>query len=755
MFGLFRIFIHSLPLSKDHVFRAINGREKVNLEGFLVSPPQHERDKTRFVLEAKKIYSKQGTKNVHGRVKITVYQPFLGLRYKDKVLIKKIRLHPPIGFRNFKGFDYQKYMQRKNIYVVGGVSKGTRIEILERGKSGIINVLFDLKEKILKDFDFLLPSPSNQIIKAMVFGERGRLDKEIMGIFNNSGVAHLLAISGLHLGFIAFASFFFIYKLIFYLQYLVFPRGITYFDSRKIAAFITLFPILLYTIMVGSRMPTLRAGIMIYTYLFAIILDRHRNLYNVLALAALIILIGYPLSLFDIGFQLSFTAVFVIILVTSSLLNKENDERPEELNHYFLLKKKAFGYGVVCLAASLSVLPIIALYFNRLIFISPVSNIAVLPFASLLIPLTLFSSVLGLISTSLLELFSGLINILTSIVFYLAQFFSSLPFSTILVPKPSLPILLLYYSGFLILLFNRKRQFKSLFIASCPLLISMFFIINPISRSGSNLVATFLDVGQGEATFIKTPSGQNILIDGGGTYKKGFDIGERVVLPFLLNHGVRKIDVIIATHPHPDHMRGLVDIVKALQVDKLFLNKDNPDYDFYRELKNTALKKGTRIKRVASPSHYEIGEVRIIFFHPSDEFNQMNSKVVDENNRSLVFKLVYKKFSVLFVSDIQREAEDHLLKANYPLKANILKVPHHGSKTSSTDSFLRNVAPDIAVISVGQNNWFGFPSQEVIKRLKEMNTDIYQTSKHGSIQLISNGNDYSAVTFSDLNRNKF
>lgn len=750
LLGLFRVYIHSLPFPKSHISNVINDKEKVNLEGLIISPPQFELNKTRFFIEAKKIHSREGTRIVNGKAKITIYESYVNLKYKDRVLVKKIRLHPPIGFQNFNTFNYQSYMQRQGIYVIGGVSKGSRVEILERNEKGIINTLFTIKNKILKNIDSSLPFPTNRIIKAIVWGNRGLLDRDIIEVFNNSGIAHLLAISGLHIGFIAFTSFFLIYKLIFYIQYFLIPKGITYLDSKKIAALITIFPIFIYAIMVGNRIPTLRAGIMIYTYLLAIILDRHRDLYNILALAVIILLVWNPLSFYNIGFQLSFIAVLGIIFCISNFLynNYNNTEiKKERFNFYSLIKKRIFQYLIVSLAASLSVLPIISLYFNKLIFVSPISNFIILPFASFLIPFALFSSLLGLIYTPIIGLTSWIINIFSSTIFYIAKFFSSLPFSYIFVSKPSLLILLLYYTALFTIFTYKKIKLKKVLIASLLLLIIVFFSSSLISSSNNPLMVTFLDVGQGESTFIRTPLHQSILIDGGGAYNNGFKIGEKVVLPFLLNHGVRKIDLMIATHPHPDHMKGLVDIVNTLKVKEIFLNKDNPNYSFYRELSDVVLKKEIKVKRISSPFHYNIGEVDIIFFHPSDKFNNINSKVRDENNRSLAFKLIYRNFSILFTGDIENKAEEYILANNYPLKANILKIPHHGSRTSSTREFLKEVDPDIAVISVGRYNWFRLPSIDVIERLKERDIEIYRTDKHGSIRVLSNGNEYFVETF--------
>jgi len=747
LFGLFRVYIHTFPFPNNHISNVINDKKKVNLEGVIISPPQFKLDKTRFIIEAKKIYSREETKIVNGKVKITIYEPYVNLKYKDEVLVKKIRLHPPIGFQNFNTFNYQSYMQRQGIYVIGGVSKGSRVEVLKRTETGIINTLFKIKDKVLENIDTNLPFPNNGIIKAIVWGERGLLDRYIIEMFNNSGIAHLLAISGLHLGFIAFASFFLIYKLIFYIQYLIIPKGITYYDSRKIAALFTIFPIFIYAIMVGNRIPTLRAGIMIYTYLFAIILDRHRDLYNILALAVIILLIWNPLSFYDIGFQLSFIAVLGITFCISNFLYNNTEIRKEEFNFYSFIKKKVFQYLIVSLAASLSVLPIIAIYFNKLIFVSPLSNSIVLPFASFLIPLALFSSFLGLIYTPLIKLTSWTINIFTSIIFYLAKFFSSLPFSYIFISKPSLLILLLYYTALFTIFFYKKRVLKRVLITLLLLLSILFYSSKFILNSNNSLMVTFLDVGQGESTFIRTPSHQSILIDGGGAYNNGFKIGEKVVLPFLLNHGVKKIDLMIATHPHPDHMKGLVDIVNTLKVKEIFLNKDNPNYNFYRELNDAAFKKEIKIKRISSPFHYKLGEVQITFFHPSDEFSSINSKIKDENNRSLVFKLIYRKFSILFAGDIQNKAEEYILANIYPLKANILKIPHHGSRASSIEEFLREVDPDISIISLGRYNWFRLPSLDVIEKLKERDIEIYRTDKHGSIRVISNGSECFVKTF--------
>jgi competence protein ComEC len=748
IFGFFRFHSTTLPLSKDHISHFINEDERVDLAGVLITPLQYDENRTRFLIEAKKIYHGQEVKNVSGKVRITVYEPSVSFGYKDNVLVKKVRLHAPVGLRNFKGFDYQKHMNRQGIFVVGGVSKAARVEVIKKSKGGFQHALFRLKDSLSGNIDQYLRSPGNSVIKAMVFGERGLLDRDIIEVFNNSGIAHLLAVSGLHLGFVAFASFFLIYRLLFTVQYFLLPKWLTYYDSKKISAFIALFPVMFYAVMVGYRIPTLRAGIMIATYLIAVIFNRHRDLFNVIALALLIILIGNPLSLFDIGFQLSFAAILGIALCISRFLHSDL-ETEKKVSILFSLRRKIFQYFIISLFASLSVLPVIAFYFNKVVFVGPLSNFIIVPIASFLIPMTLIFSFFGLLYTPVIELAAGAIGILSSMILALAKLFASLPFSFVYVQRPSFLIFLLYYIALSLILFYTIKRLRIVLVSSLFLLTLVHFSLKIADRD-RHLTITLLDVGQGESAFIKTPKGQHILIDGGGTYSGSFEIGKRVILPFLLNHGVKKIDLMIGTHPHPDHMKGLTGIIKSLKVNEILLNKDNSDSLFVKEFNESALKRNIRIKRISSPYLYENGDIKLIFSHPSDEFSKTFYRKKDRNNRSLVFKLIYKEFSMLFTGDIEKDAEKYLLQNNHDLKADFLKIAHHGSRSSTTEEFLRSVAPETAVISVGRYNWFRFPSKEVVKRLEERNINIYRTGRSGAVRIMTDGKKYSVVTYNDL-----
>ncbi len=788
LLGQVMMIVPDLLRPQNHILY-LYSNDKVSLEGKLYKPPEIMIKKVRLYLDAERLYKGDINEgyDVSGKVRITIYETGIQVKYGDKILVKRVRLHRPRNFKNPGAFDYEAYMAARGVYVIGGVSRNNRIEVIERAdRRDIFAFIYGIKRRMIDFIDSAIPNREASIMKGMVLGERGTIPREIRRIFIESGIAHLLAVSGLHIGFIAFTIFYLLKRVIFYILFYLFPgwarRGMTI----KITAFVTIFPILFYSILVGDRISTIRATIMVIVYLLAILLDRENDLYNTLAIAAILILLWRPTSIFDVGFQLSFTAVLSIIYIYSRFLRHKPEQDKDILSGdkvsitptpslpldggggqkwRFLYDKfryrRLYKYILVSLFASLGTLPLVVYHFNRLTIWGFLVNLLVIPIASVVVPLSLISSILSLISIPLAAILIKIPSILITFLLSIAKFSLTIPYSTIRLPTPPLIAVISYYIFMwgIINIFGRSvsrdQEEKKVWIKPVSVMAGIIFLVSiswnwlPGFNDGL-LRVTFLDVGQGECSFLHLPDGKTMLIDGGGL-AMGFDIEEGVVASYLWDQGISTIDYMVATHPDNDHIGGLFSIIREMKVKEFWDSGEMTEDKRIVDLRMLVQKKGIPVRIVRAGMEIQEGnDIQIEILHPSDDFLEglRPGKKSMANNLSIVLKVNYGRVSFLFPGDVGRAAEKYLfLRYGDELRSTIIKVPHHGSMTSSSYKFVKGVHPDVAVISVGQYNPFRHPRDKIIRRYEKIGTRIYRTDRDGAVQVITDGKDYSITTF--------
>ncbi|MEW6408524.1 MAG: ComEC/Rec2 family competence protein, partial [Nitrospirota bacterium] len=293
-------------------------------------------------------------------------------------------------------------------------------------------------------------------------------------------------------------------------------------------------------------------------------------------------------------------------------------------------------------------------------------------------------------------------------------------------------------------------------------LLIILLISVPVAFDKNALKVTFLDVGQGDSVLVELPDKRKILIDGGGIAVHrspftvhSFDIGRRVVAPYLYDRGIRHIDYLVLTHPHPDHVGGLVHIVKEFSIGEVWTNGYKSEYPLYIEFRETLKQKGIRHRVLWAGSDSGLSPengYQIYILHPHKEFTVYpeRGEFSAQNNLSLVIKVVYKNTSFLFTGDIEEEAEAHLIQLGKWVKSNVIKVPHHGGKTSSTEGLLYAVSPQIAVVHAGKNNPFGHPNPAVIERYRRYGVKLYRTDMDGAVRITSDGRKFETLTYEDV-----
>jgi competence protein ComEC len=347
-------------------------------------------------------------------------------------------------------------------------------------------------------------------------------------------------------------------------------------------------------------------------------------------------------------------------------------------------------------------------------------------------------------SISLAGIVANINYLVLNLITLIAKSFSSLPFAFIYVAQPSVMLIILYYLTvfFIIEIFYKKilspkiKNKTTLIVLSVTLLIIIIQLFYPTD----NLKVNFINVGMGDCILIEAPNKINILIDGGGTPQSDFDVGSKIVIPYLRRKGVNEIDLLILTHPHLDHLEGLLPVLKELKVDMVLDSGLTCDSSEYKEFISLILKKGIPYHKAKAGDNFIFSNNLEIFLlnplYDSDFYEES-----DFNNASIVVKLFYKNADFLFTGDIEEAAEKKLLVWQNILQSDILKVGHHGSSTSTNLEFLDKVNPNIAVITVGKNH-FGHPSQKIIERLEDKNIQIYRTDEDGTVIIRTNGQEY-------------
>lgn len=672
------------------------------------------------------------------KVLIRLHEP-VALRYGDRLEIEGV-LRQPKGRRNPGGFDYRAYLARRQVF---GIFYPTRHqEIAPTYQAGFPPLRWTegLRRRVEDTIDRLYHEQRDHvhILKGMLLGKRSELPAATFDVFRNSGSLHILAVSGLHVGLITGLCF-----LGFSLIQL----------PRKTVCILTIACVILYACLVGFRPSVLRASFMAILFLIAHIIDRDADLVNLLAFAALILLLINPAQLWDAGFQLSFAAVgcivyllpkwiaFITRLITGERVQAERSisQLEEALGTGW---KRAVRWLVVAfgvtLSAQVGTFLIIARHFCRAYPFGLIAGPFVVGFAAPIVAIASISVVIGMVWLPLASPFVYANHLILFIFLNFVEFVGQ-PWAGFKLSPPSFGWIIVYIAGCLAIVHWRtawERRDKALLIGAA--VVALWIWDAALREEGNLFEITFLDVGQGDAAFVQFPDGKNMIIDGGAN-RRGFDNGERVLDPYLCGKGVFSLDLLILSHPDNDHGGGLGHILRTFDVKRVL----GVPHRSLRPLTHTELHQIVDAKGIP----HEFGNAgriqltplaQIDLLHPLDE-SSVNFVDDDTNNDSLVFKITYGGVRALFTGDIKDETEFTLISNGCDLRAEILKVAHHGSDSSSSSQFIEAVHPYAAIFSVGTRNRYGFPAENVVDRFRERNCRLLRTDELGAIRLRTDG----------------
>lgn len=584
--------------------------------------------------------------------------------------------------------------------------------------------LLPISNRFMEVIQKTTPAPYDALLGSIVFGTSvSPLDPDLKDNYKKVGLAHLLVASGTQVSILVGVCLALV-------RYLRIPLGLG-------VVFITFINIL-FAVMTGCGSSILRAAIMGEITVIGVGLNREGEIYNSLGLAALILMIFDPLVIFGLSFQLTFLATWALVYLAPIL---------EEKMKIF----PAFQCGVlrafppllsISLAPILATMPITLYNFNQFSVAALLVNVIVMPWVEILTVLGFASTVLGAVFLPVAAVLNGTLLLILKLFNEIVYTFSSIPGACLYFPAPPFFIVLAYYAGLVMWVegFMNKRNLLKYSL----LCLALFIWAAAFSPSSAikGLTISVIDVGQGDSILVESPSGKCMLIDGGPKYKRG-DAGRRYVLPFLHKKGINKLDIVVLTHPHDDHVGGLPSVLKDLPVGLIFDSGQPHTSRAYLDFLNLVAQKKIPYKLGRAGQTIDLGGgVKGEILNPQVPFIEESAL----NNNSIVIRLVFGKIAIMLTGDMEKEGERRVLAWGADLRSQILKAGHHGSRTSSSIEFLEAVQPETALISVGVKNSYHHPHPSTIKKFEEMGIKVYRTDLAGNIVVSTDGEKYLIST---------
>ncbi|CAM3815579.1 DNA internalization-related competence protein ComEC/Rec2 [Mesobacillus zeae] len=633
------------------------------------------------------------------------------------------KLQVPETATNPNAFDYRTYLARKQIFWVFRTSS-LNVNPYSQSHSSIVTSIKRLRQRQVISLEENLSKDTAAISAALLFGNRELMDSELQKSYQKTGTIHLLSISGLHVGLLA--------GLVYYLLIRI---GFT----REKAQILLIAALPFYAVLTGLAPPVNRAVIMLLIYLAGQRFSVKISSLDSLSLAFMLLLLADPFSLYNPGFQLSFLVSFSIIVSSSSILKT--------------FKSAAGKLAGVSVIAQLSGTPVILFSFYEFSFISFAANLVFVPlFSYVILPLVIADYLLACTFPVAAIFVEGILELSVRFAGKLSGLLASLPWSSVVFGKPSF-LMLTFQSAAILLFFLLLekdpvpvRMARLMILPAIPLAFQFFL---PYSSSEGKIV--FLDVGQGDSILIELPYRHGTyMIDTGGSLafsreawqekRNSFNTGEDILLPYLKSEGIRSIDKLVLTHGDADHVGGAVSLMSGMDVKEVLLPQFAQESDLERKI-IAAAREDTRMARIEAGNKWVAGNAQFQALWPA-------SKQKDKNDGSIVLWASIGGKTWLFTGDLGEKGEQQLLK-NYPdLNIDVLKAGHHGSRHSSSEAFINQVTPNIAVISAGRNNRYGHPHKEVLMELQARNARVLRTDTNGAVIFSFRG---ESGTFSSWN----
>lgn len=698
------IYVYNKNLNYESKYKKYDNKN-ISIEGTIISDIEEKEYNYTFTIR---------TKDDYFLVNLKKNKEEISLEYGDKLQISG-EYQEPNKARNYKGFDYKNYLKINKIYGIIRVDLYTNIIIKhQKNLSNFKLLIHKIREKLKQNIQELLTKETYALGIGILIGDNSRINEKIVEDFKNSNLSHMLAVSGAHI------------------NYVVLTVSILFTKKRagiKAQRVVTIMMMLFFMELTQMTSSVVRAGISCIIYMLASLLYRKADVINAMAISILLILLNNPFKLFDIGFQLSYAGTLGIILFCK-LIN-------------IPIKNKLLKYLkdsiIISISANIFIIPIMMYQFNTISLTFILSNLLAGPLLGISIILEIIVLLISFMSINIAAIPAKVLNILLILIINIANWFSNIEISKIYVITPKIISIVAYYLICAAIILKQKNRKIIVIIMLTVLIINLF-------PTPNKLRINFIDVGQGDSTLIRTETNKVILIDSGGsTASSSFDVGNKVLLPYLLDRRIKKIDFIIVSHFDADHCQAFETVIDNINVRKVMVCKQSMITQEYLNIINKCKKKNIKIIVVERGDKLKIDKrTEFEILHPGERLLDDGKGGLNAN--AIVCKMNYKLnngkiFSILFTGDIEVEAEKELEQVyGEKLKADILKVAHHGSKTSSREKFIKLVSPKIALIGVGENNKFGHPADITLERLEKENVKVYRTDQMGEVSITMNKN---------------
>jgi competence protein ComEC len=762
-----------LPTSESDVRIAVVGR--------LAGDPQGDSNQRSFPLDAEVATVSGRTIRASGRVWVKIYggtpNADESLTYGDRARLTG-ELRAPSPARNPGDFDDRAYLVRQGIRSVlvvtqkKGVPSDLRLaERLDPADLSWIGLCMALKRRMEASLRSALPMRAADFLSGLLFSEQARLPESVQRDFIRTGTVHLLSTSGVHVAALA--------------AFLTMLLGAYRRRWKKPFALCMILLLAAFGMMAGMRPAVARATFMAALVYGAELLDREPDGANLICFAALAILIGNPLDLYDPGFQYSFAAVTGLTILSPRFRPAfEKLLRAGEIPGGRSTLSEALA---ATFAAECALMPLVAYDSGQVSLISPIANLIVIPLSAPLIPSGLAQAAAGMISHSFGLLTGNVVSGLLWAFGELIRGLSALPGAMIDVTPPPVWLLALFYGGWVRyarpwalpsdppppFFSGWRKPLQRVPARSIYAFASSVLLLAPLgllagrkcgfptffgSRNGV-LRFTAIDVGQGDCFLIETPDGATMLTDGGGVpdyhaskerredsgpASEGYDVGERTVVPFLQRRGIRRLDLVVMTHPDGDHIGGLGAVLERIPTRLLLGSGDSDGSAAFRRIEAAARRNGIPYRAAMEGDRIRLGaETTLEVLNPGRR--RFRGTRSDFNNNCVVLRLRFRRFTALLAGDLGEEGEKRLLPLLGPV--DLLKVAHHGSRFSTSEAFVERTRPRIAVLQVGVRNRFGHPDPEVVRRLERAGARIYRTDRDGAVTVETDGESLRAKAF--------
>jgi DNA internalization-related competence protein ComEC/Rec2 len=743
------------PVSDPHhIASLVTEPVKVTLIGRMLTMAEYNGERTRWELDSEALLlhdaaGPSGFRPVRGKVQLSVpgtidpeYIP--GKKIMVMATLDRIRNYQTPGAR-----DYRLQMAARNILCSGWIRAPNEIRPVADPVQFSQRTLSFLPEQIRQQtaafFATRFDSDIAGIFQALLIGSTVNIPPRLVEAFKHNGCYHVLVISGLHIGLLGmFSAILFTWLL---------KRNtwlLLHIHTPTLALALTAPILLFYTFIAGFNIPAVRALLTALLVLFAVVVRRQRSMIHLIAGAALILLALNPLVLFTPSFQLSFAAVLAINLIYPRL---PLFLPPEEKAPAFPAKgvqtlRVLQSMLYVSVAATAGTLPIMLYHFNRFSLIGPIMNLLIEPL------LCLWALPCGLLALALIPFFPDAAFILCQagrpgieLAVWLADAASGLPHASVWTITPNLMEIALYFLVLFLLLKPGKTTRQLVLALGLAFLLACSFTHSLwLRETRQELTVSVLDVGQGLSSVIQLPDGGVILIDGGARQTGRFDPGQDLIAPFLWRQRIWRIDDMIVSHPHQDHYNGLPFVASLFRPQRVIINGGRGEEPFYEIFLDAIRSQGGTV-RIAKAGEvlYQGKDTQIACLGMNDAQGRIPAG--STNDQSLVVRLQHGMHSFLFPGDIGHTSENSLVRAGIPLTSDVLLAPHHGSRTSSGESFIKAVAPVLIVVPAGRHHQGIHPAKEHLALWRQKKIPVLITSQTGTVTAQTDGNNLRVTSW--------